>query len=286
VEPDEIWAYRARAADALTPVRVLKHGTKTPARVLVRFEDPGMEGREEWVPPARLKVRWTEAEDFQANENRWDRVCALSPRGDTYETDAASQVFELVVAREIAELDYRSHYLSVWDLPALVGRSGVPAGSFTEDPVGFELDGGRVVSWPVALEAARALAARHPDTILDEVAREERKYQYEAIHGCHYPGRGRGRAWIVSPESIRELDAEHYRPVRELLRSWCGQAPVARFEELEELRKEIKRVGDVAEEAIGMLRAKGFIREAARLSIQLGETVEMLRVEPRDAPGR
>jgi hypothetical protein len=70
---------------------------------------------------------------------------------------------------------------------------------------------------------------------------------------------------LIRPESIRELDAEHYRPVRELLRAWCGETAVARFDELEELRKEIKRVGDVAEEAIGVLR-QGF-RQGGRAAV-------------------
>jgi hypothetical protein len=58
VEPGERWAYRARQVDELVEVRVLRLGTQKPARVLVRFVDDAFEGREEWVPPARLKVPW------------------------------------------------------------------------------------------------------------------------------------------------------------------------------------------------------------------------------------
>lgn len=44
---------------------------KKPARVLVRFEDPAEEGHEEWIPLARLKVRWENADAFRAREARW-----------------------------------------------------------------------------------------------------------------------------------------------------------------------------------------------------------------------
>jgi hypothetical protein len=56
IEPDEVWAYRARCGDAVTPVRVLRLGTKKPARLLVRSEHPAQEGHEQWVPPDRPKV--------------------------------------------------------------------------------------------------------------------------------------------------------------------------------------------------------------------------------------
>jgi hypothetical protein len=48
-EIGETYGCRARAVDDLVPVRVLKQGNKKPARVLIRFEDPAMEGREEWA---------------------------------------------------------------------------------------------------------------------------------------------------------------------------------------------------------------------------------------------
>ena len=44
-----------------------------------------------------------------------------------------------------------------------------------------------------------------------------------------------------------------------------------------ELRKEIKRVGTVAEDAIERLRQHGHARDADRLATELGMTVEMLR---------
>jgi hypothetical protein len=64
--PSEMWAYRLRSVDDVTPVRVLRLGTKKPALLLVRFEDPSREGHDERVPPARLKAPWADAETFRA----------------------------------------------------------------------------------------------------------------------------------------------------------------------------------------------------------------------------
>ena len=70
----EEWAYRARAIDELVQVRVVRVGTSRPIRVLVRFMDDEFEGREEWIPPNRLKALWTSAPEWIARENRWEAV--------------------------------------------------------------------------------------------------------------------------------------------------------------------------------------------------------------------
>jgi hypothetical protein len=64
----ESWAYRARQ-EARNAAR--------PARVLVRFVDERFEGRQEWVPPARLKVPWAAVGVFREREARWDRIDKL-----------------------------------------------------------------------------------------------------------------------------------------------------------------------------------------------------------------
>lgn len=73
-----------------------------------------------------------------------------------------------------------------------------------------------------------------------------------------------------------QVDNEHGKPVRGLLRQWCGDSAVARFDELVELRKEIHRVGQIAESAIEALRKSGHKQHAEELARQLGTPVEML----------
>lgn len=74
MKPGKSRAYRARQVDPLVDVSVVRLGAQKPARVLVRFVDDEFEGREDWVPPARLKVPWSEVEEYRAREERWNRL--------------------------------------------------------------------------------------------------------------------------------------------------------------------------------------------------------------------
>lgn len=274
--PGTSWAYRARSKDPLVEVLVVRHGTKRPARILVRFVDADMEGREEWVPPARLKVAWADVDAFRAHEAQWDAVLDLSPRGDTVETEAAHRVYELLVPEEVADLDWRGHYLAAKDVPGLASLSGNAVDELVGHSASFDdPNGGLILPWPVALATARALAERQPDVIAEAVDKDEREFQREAIYGRHYPDRSGG--WEVPPERVIAYDGEHDRPVRQMLRAWCGTEAVSRLEELQALRIEIRRVGVIAERAIGALRGHGFVREAEDLMNALGKTVESLR---------
>ena len=92
MELDERWAYRARAVDELVEVEVVRFGTSRPSRVLFKFVAEVMEGREEWVPPARLKVIWAEVEQFRNREARWHAVSAESPKWDDHMLQAVTLV--------------------------------------------------------------------------------------------------------------------------------------------------------------------------------------------------
>ena len=72
------WAYRAGAKQPLARVRVTKLGARKPARAKVYFVDDRFEGREEWVPPLRLKAPWGQAEHWQGREDKFAAVEAAS----------------------------------------------------------------------------------------------------------------------------------------------------------------------------------------------------------------
>jgi hypothetical protein len=282
MEPGDSWAYRARQVDPLVEVFVVRLGTQKPARVLVRFVDDEFEGREEWVPPARLKVPWSEVEEYRVREKRWDRLYATGLDRDDPREDAALQVLELLIGNEVASIGYRQGgAISICQPEALANQLGLGVEQLTGHPDSFAEDGVVIAPWEVTELVVRTAAEQSPERIMQCVWAEERKARYEAIHG-HYLLTTRGKETYISPERSVEFDTDYLKPRREVLRSWCGVQAVERFDELVELRREIKRVGDVALSAIAALRAAGHVSQASRLERELGTPVEMLRT---DQPG-
>ena len=106
-QPAERWAYRARRLDDLVEVEVVKTGTQRPARVQVRFVEERFEGRQEWVPPARLKVRWSSVGEFLHREALWDRIAELGI-GEDPRRSAAEQVFDTLIDSAIARMEYKT----------------------------------------------------------------------------------------------------------------------------------------------------------------------------------
>jgi hypothetical protein len=276
-QPGESWAYRARQVDDVVAVEVMKLGTQRPARVLVRFVDERFEGRQEWVPPARLKVPWAVVDVFREREARWDRIDKLGI-GDEPVSRAAEEVFEGLIDHDIARIDYReAGACRITDSDRLAALTGLDAEQWTQCTDGFAEGADQVVPWSVTEQIASAAARRNPEPILETVRNEENEARHEAIHGRCYRGRGSRPDHTLPAEICIQVDNEHGKPRRAILRQWCGANAVERFDELVELRKEIHRVGQIAETAITALRRAGRKQEAEELARQLGTPVEILR---------
>jgi hypothetical protein len=275
-QPGESWAYRARQVDDVVAVEVLKRGTQRPARVLVRFVDERFEGRQEWVPPARLKVPWAAVDAFREQEARWDRIDKLGI-GDEPVSRAAEEVFETLIDSEIARIEYReAGACRITDPGRLAALTGLNAEQWTQCYDGFAEGADLVVPWTVTEQIASAAARRNPEPILEAVRKEENDARHEAIHGRSYRGRSSRSDWTFPAEICIQVDNEHGKPRRAILRQWCGADATERFDELVELRKEIHRVGQIAETAIAALRRAGRKQEAEEFARQLGTPVAKL----------
>ncbi|GAA4525626.1 hypothetical protein GCM10023160_18830 [Brachybacterium paraconglomeratum] len=262
-------------------MRVERLGSQKPARVFVAFVDDSFEGKEEWVPPARLKVLWSEAGKFQAREERWARVAAVGPGQEDPRSYAASEIIDEHLAEELGSINYRSGgSISIAQPEVLASQLHLTVEQLTKYPESFTEDGYVVAPWPATEYVARALAAQHAEQILPRVQKEERQAKYEAIHGRDF-SIGRGETRHISPQRSLESDQEFSAPIREVLRSWCGADSVGQFDELIALRQEIHRVGVVAQKAIDALKAHDHRTVASQLQRELGTPVEMLRA---DAP--
>lgn len=273
----EHWAYRARQIDDVVQVEVLKVGTQRPPRVLVRWVDESFEGRQEWVPPARLKVRWDVVDAFREHEACWNRIDALGI-GDEPAYWAADAVFETLIDDGVARMEWReAGACRITDSVRLAELTSLDIAVWSQCSEGFTEGEDLVVPWPVTEEIAAAAAQHNPAPILEKVLNDENEARYRAIHGHWYRGRGSNPGSTIPAEICIQVDNERGKPQRELLRQWCGAQAVDRFDELVELRKEIHRVGKIAEAAIDALRKAGRKAEAQQLARQLGTPVEMLR---------
>ena len=136
----EAWAYRARYQDPLVQVVVVRRGVKTPRRVLVRFVDDEFEGREDWVPPARLKAPWQEVDAFIARERRWEAVVSASPGYDAPDESAASIVFDRLIDSGLATLGYNAErgVIRIHDVNGLAAYLDLDPAELRADPVSFE----------------------------------------------------------------------------------------------------------------------------------------------------
>lgn len=151
--------------------------------------------------------------------------------------------------------------------PSIVLESACPRS-------GVKRHGLVITPWPATEQVAKALAERNADNILQRVEKEERQARREAIYGraSSYSG-GSGH---VPPDIAAEVDQEFSAPIRGVLRSWCGAESFEQFDDLIALRKEIKRVGDLAQKMIGAMRAHGHESVAANFEHELGMYVDEL----------
>ncbi|MCA1645599.1 MAG: hypothetical protein LC797_09090 [Chloroflexi bacterium] len=280
VDIGETWAYRARNVDQLVEVLVLRIGTNKPARVMVRFVADEFEGREEWVPPARLKVPWCGVAHFAAREHRWAAVTDASCISDTAEDYATGAVFDALIDKSLASIGYGGHagVTTIQDVDGLTRFLDVDPGQLLTDPLSFVELGALVVPWSITQLIAQRAAEREPDRILRDVEKNEADHERDTTYGKTYPASRKKPAWRVDAEHYVEMENEPYnRPCWDLLRRWCGVEAATRRDELLELRREVARLGNLTLQAIATLRAAGQTREADRIERELGVTVEDLR---------
>lgn len=276
------WAYRQRKKDPATCVEVLRLGTSKPPRVLVKFEGDEHEGRQEWVPPGRLKVPWADVDEWQAKEQRWSALREASEyiRGST-EDHALSMIFDNMPAWEHGRYLYNDDagILLIHDVDAVAANLGLDREFIESEPTSFIEDGSLVVPWRVTQEIVQRLARKHADVLVPKImadedeAREHNRWGYMGGHGH------------ISAEICAETDKE-FAPARELALQWCGAEARERYDELQALRVEVVRLGKLIERAINLVRKGANAREADALERELGIPLEVLRHAGEDRRSR
>ncbi|GAA4383346.1 hypothetical protein [Agromyces bauzanensis] len=276
MEVGERWGYRSRGIDPLVEVEVLKLGSQKPPRVQIRFVDESAEGREDWVPPGRLKVPWADAAEFTANEARWEAVDTHPGLNETPTEWAISDVFEAVIDPAVAEPVYRyAGVTSIVDPSGLAQRLQVDEAFLRSSPLAFEDEGALLVPWETTERLVQRACELYGDDILESLAKDEAKARHEATHGytVRFGRNDEGR--FVTPEDAAARDAEwpFGKKKRDLVRVWCGADAIDRHEELRALREEVVRLDRLLSEAIHALRDSGAKARADDLERRFGVPV-------------
>lgn len=144
-EVGEVWAYRERPGDPLTPVTVLRHHSGRPARVVVQYGVGDSGGVERCVTPNWLKVPWDQVDDFMAEEQRQAAFRRLGPTyhdfGPTWESPekrAVEALFWRFVEEDVASLGRDFPCLRIVSVDRLSSLSGIVSSELTGHDLTYE----------------------------------------------------------------------------------------------------------------------------------------------------
>lgn len=269
----EKWAYRRKQTEPVTCVEVARLGTGRPPRVQITFVDDEHEGRQEWVPPGRLKVLWVNVDAWRSNERRWTALrAACEYVRDSPEDNALIMISEYLSDWKLGITHYNDDGIMIIpDVMALAVDLDLDPGLIESVPVSFvDDDGDRIVPWRITRVILERLVRKYADIVVPKVEADEEEARQHNRWGYTSGGS------FISAEICTEVDKE-YGPARDLIRQWCGADAQDRYDELVALRVEVVRLGKLAERAISALRTAGDSPEADAFERELGIPLEVLR---------
>ena len=191
----------------------MRIGTGELARVLVRFVDEAFESRQEWAPPTRLEVLWTDVGDFEAADRHWEHIWERGIGLGDPRWEAAHEIMRLLVNTDLAELRYREGgAIRIHQADELARALNVPVDLFTSNPDAFYEDGDLILPWEVTELIVTTAARQDPDSVMAHVQQVEAGASHDSNRGSRVCGR-RGAKTYVEPEDSSKID---------ILRTWCG----------------------------------------------------------------
>lgn len=274
------FAYRQRAftpGEPVCPVEVVKEGPSRSNKVRIRWLDGEYEGLEEWVPKVRLVASWEQAKALLEDEERM--LAALDASGEVYETvpwRAVQMVFWSLpqgLSEEI-HLGHRAierELLVIRDLDTTTGI-GLDTEALLAEPNAFiDRFGEYKAPFQAAVQVAKQCCERFAQDVLRYVKVEEDALQDAVVSGYYaWPGL-KGEVSHVRREWAEERLSEQ-ESVFDLVKEWCGQATVEKFDQAHALREEVDRLRNLIEDTARWLRDAGHPVKAALLRKELDQS--------------
>lgn len=256
----------------LEPVEVIQEGPPRSNQVRIQHLQGEYEGLMRWVSRAYLVVPWEEAHAFMQDEH--NLLAAFEASADVAGSvpyEAADTVFAALTGIFKEELilcgwsGYRRQLLTIRSFETSVAKLNLNADELLAEPYSYlDRHGHYWALFPVAERLARLFCQRYPQEILSYIQAEEDELRRQIVADYH-PQRRRTYA-------EERLHSE--QPVFALVREWCNDDEVKRFDEVQHLRDEVYRLRNLITSVARWLRDHGHPLKASLVMKELEEPAD------------
>lgn len=195
------------------------------------------------VPRPRIKGPWAKAAEIDELVNHQVRLHAQ--RSGEEQDNAASFLIESCRLGEAMELGSGDDFV-ITDAKALEELVDSPLDVLLEGVLTAPCKEGLQISPLGGVRIVQRFAEVSPDEVLEVVAKEEKEWKFKL----------REHQGINSARWEWEFYCEHYRPMFELWREWCGFAAVRKYEREIAAEAEGERLFDLAKRLIEIIEEK------------------------------
>lgn len=195
------------------------------------------------VPRPRIKGPWAKAAEIDELVNHQVRLHAQ--RGGEEQDRAASFMIESCRLGEAMELGSADDFI-ITDPKTLEELVDSPLDVLLDGVLTAPCEEGLQISPMGGVRIVQRFAEVSPDEVLEVVAKEEKEWKFKL----------REHQGINSARWEWEFYCEHYRPMFELWREWCGFAAVRKYEREIAAEAEGERLFDLAKRLIEIIEEK------------------------------
>lgn len=246
--------YREREAAPSEPVRFLQRKeAKKPPRIEVEFMRGDRAGTRASVPGNRIYGPWSGVEAFDAYMAGLERLRADDETTET-ESGAVEDAYLLLLPRDVAGTLWNPvhHATRIHQRARLEELVATDLDALLQPFATMEQEGDLLVSPNASSAVAEALCRAHPAQVAEWVLEDEERRRAWTKRGK--PAGVDGSRNGTSPEWEWLMYRQTYRPIYELLRSWCGHRAVTAHEQRVTAEAEVQRLKVLCAELIDSLR--------------------------------
>jgi len=255
MEIGDEWICRAKAFSLSERVKIIGiEKRKQTTRVDIEFLDGGRAGLHDNVPALRPHGPWSTVAEYDERMANWQRLSG----GDLDETEesAVGELFDALIPEDVA-IYYDSFVRNgstVRDREALERLMRRPMSYVLDHVEWFEHDEVLELSADGTLLIAEYVCAANPTPVLERLMAEEAEIREHCKRGREYDAFDGSGKQTSPPEWEYEHYRKRYRPIHELLRSWCGHRSVTFVERLMAAEAEVRRLDILIANVIDTLK--------------------------------